>query len=187
VGGSPLRRLWWLAAPNPWRLALAGLLAFLALASAVGLPVVSAWLISRASQQPPILYLQVAIVAVRAFGISRGVLRYAERLVGHDTALRTLTSVRVYQRLERLSPAGLGQYRRGDLLARLVGDVDSSVDLIVRVVLPVAAGSAAGVLAVGTGWALLPSAGATLLALLVVAGIVAPWLTYRAPPSATCR
>jgi thiol reductant ABC exporter CydC subunit len=181
VGRSPLRRLWQLAAPNPWRLALAALLAFLALASAVGLLVVSAWLISRASQRPPILYLQVAIVAVRAFGISRGVLRYAERLVGHDTAFRSLTSVRVsvYGRLERLSPAGLGQYRRGDLLARLVGDVDSSVDLIVRVVLPVVSGLAAGALAVGIGWALLPAAGAALLALLVVAGIVAPWLTSR--------
>ncbi|HEX6887853.1 MAG TPA: hypothetical protein VF143_07080, partial [Candidatus Nanopelagicales bacterium] len=81
----PLRRLWRLADPDRARLALALLLAFLALASAVGLLTVSAWLISRASQQPPILTLQVAIVAVRAFGISRGVFRYAERVVGHDT------------------------------------------------------------------------------------------------------
>ena len=124
---------------------LAAFLAVCALGSGVGLLTVSAWLISRASQQPPILFLQTAIVAVRAFGISRGVFRYAERLVGHDAAFRSLTNIRVkvYQRLERLSPAGLGQYRRGDLLARLVGDVDSSVDLIVRVVIPATSGSPA--------------------------------------------
>ncbi len=174
-----LRRLWRLADPDRARLALAALLAFLALASAVGLLVVSAWLISRASEQPPILHLQVAIVAVRAFGISRGVFRYAERLVGHDAAFRSLTNVRVavYERLERLAPAGLGAYRRGDLLARLVGDVDSSADLIVRVGLPTASGLAAGGLAVLIGWAILPAAGIALLALLVVAGLVSPALS----------
>jgi thiol reductant ABC exporter CydC subunit len=178
---TPLSRLWRSASPDRARLALAIVLAVGALASAVGLLVVSAWLISRASQQPPILHLQVAIVAVRAFGISRGLFRYAERLVGHDTAFRGLTSVRVavYERLERLSPAGLGDYRRGDLLARLVGDVDSSVDLIVRVVLPVVSGLTAGVLAAWVGWAILPSAGVALVALLVVAGVLAPWLTAR--------
>jgi ABC-type transport system involved in cytochrome bd biosynthesis fused ATPase/permease subunit len=174
-----LRRLWRLADPDLGRLALAALLAFGALASAVGLLVVSAWLISRASQRPPILYLQVAIVAVRALGISRGVLRYAERLVAHDTALRSLTSIRlgVYRRLERLSPAGLGHYRRGDLLARLVGDVDACADLVVRVVIPTVAGLAAGALAVAIGTALLPAAGVALLALLVVSGWLAPLLT----------
>ena len=176
---SPIRRLWLLADPDRARLVLALALAWLALASAVGLLVVSAWLISRASQQPPILYLQVAIVAVRAFGISRGVFRYAERLVGHDTAFRSLTNVRVgvFGRLERLAPAGLGRYRRGDLLARLVGDVDSTADLIVRVVLPTASGLAAGALAVLIGWALLPAAGMVLLVLLAVSGLVVPWLT----------
>jgi thiol reductant ABC exporter CydC subunit len=177
----PLLRLWRLADPDRVRLALAAFLAFCALASAVGLLVVSAWLISRASQQPPILYLQVAIVAVRAFGISRGVFRYAERLVGHDAAFRSLTTIRVgvYERLERLSPAGLGDYRRGDLLARLVGDVESSVDLIVRVLLPIVSAVAAGALATVIGWAILPAAGAALLLLLLVAGGIAPWLAAR--------
>jgi thiol reductant ABC exporter CydC subunit len=177
----PLRRLWRLADPDRARLALALLLAFLALASAVGLLTVSAWLISRASQQPPILTLQVAIVAVRAFGISRGVFRYAERVVGHDTAFRSLTNVRLaaYARLERLSPAGLGHYRRGDLLARLVGDVDAAADLIVRVVLPVASGLAAGALAAVIGWALAPAVGVALLVLLLVVGVLGPRLTGR--------
>jgi thiol reductant ABC exporter CydC subunit len=177
----PLRRLWRLADPDRARLALAVLLATLSLACGVGLLAVSAWLISRASEQPPILFLQVAIVSVRAFGIFRGVFRYAERLVGHDAAFRSLTRIRVgvYDRLERLSPAGLGTYRQGDLMARLVGDVDSCVDLIVRVVLPVTSGLLAGGLAVAIGAAILPAAGLALLAMVVVVGVLSPWLTGR--------
>lgn len=179
--GTPLRRLWRLADPDRARLALATLLATLSLACGVGLLAVSAWLISRASEQPPILFLQVAIVSVRAFGIFRGVFRYAERLVGHDAAFRSLTRIRVgvYERLERLSPAGLGAYRQGDLMARLVGDVDSSVDLIVRVALPVTSGLLAGGLAVAIGAAILPAAGLALLAMVLVVGLLAPWLTGR--------
>ena len=178
---APLRRLWRLADPDRARLALAALLATLSLACGVGLLAVSAWLISRASEQPPILFLQVAIVSVRAFGIFRGVFRYAERLVGHDAAFRSLTRIRVgvYERLERLSPAGLGAYRQGDLMARLVGDVDSSVDLIVRVVLPVVSGLLAGGLAVAIGAAIVPSAGLALLAMVIVVGVLSPWLTGR--------
>jgi thiol reductant ABC exporter CydC subunit len=178
---APLRRLWRLADPDRARLALAALLATLSLACGVGLLAVSAWLISRASEQPPILFLQVAIVSVRAFGIFRGVFRYAERLVGHDAAFRSLTRIRVgvYERLERLSPAGLGAHRRGDLVARLVGDVDSSVDLIVRVVLPAISGLLAGGLAVAIGAAILPAAGLALLAMVVVVGVLTPWLTGR--------
>ena len=178
---APLRRLWRLADPDRARLALAALLATLSLACGVGLLAVSAWLISRASQQPPILFLEVAIVSVRAFGIFRGVFRYAERLVGHDAAFRSLTRIRegVYARLERLSPAGLGAYRQGDLMARLVGDVDSSVDLIVRVVLPVISGLLAGGIAVAIGAAILPAAGLALLAMVVVVGVLSPWLTGR--------
>src|SRR4051794_30761882 len=126
----------------------------------VGLMATSGWLISRAATQPPVLHLMVAIVAVRAFGIGRGVLRYVERLTGHDAALRVLTEVRVrcYRRLERLAPAGLAGFRRGDIVQRLVGDIDGLVDLTVRVALPltvsllIAAGSVA---LVGT---LLPAA-----------------------------
>ncbi len=184
--GSPLRRLWRLADPDRARLALAAGLATLSLACGVGLLAVSAWLISRASEQPPILFLQVAIVSVRAFGIFRGVFRYAERLVGHEAAFRSLTRIRVgvFERLERLSPAGLGEYRQGDLMARLVGDVDSSVDLIVRVVLPVTSGLLAGGLAVAIGAAILPAAGLALLAMVVVVGLLSPWLTGRIGASA---
>ena len=104
------------------RLALALLLGSLALGSAVGLMATSGWLISRASQQPPVLYLMVAVTATRAFGIGRAVFRYAERLVSHDAVLRMLADIRVavYRRLERLAPAGLRAHppRRPALPAR---------------------------------------------------------------------
>ena len=76
---------------------------------------VSGWLISRASQQPPVLYLMVAVTATRAFGIGRAVFRYAERLVSHDAVLRMLADIRVavYRRLERLAPAGLRAHPAG--------------------------------------------------------------------------
>lgn len=176
-----LARLSQLARPERRRLALAAFLAWCALAAGVGLLATSAWLISRAAQQPPILYLQVAIVAVRAFGLSRGVFRYAERLTGHDAALRSLTElrVRIFARLERLAPAGLGSVRRGDLLARLVDDVDQAMDLQVRVWLPVSA--ALGVAGAGVllGGFLLPGAGWALLAMVLIAGLAAAGLASQ--------
>src|SRR5690606_5417762 len=112
-------------------------------AAAVGLAAVSAWLIARASQQPPVLHLMVAIVSVRAFGLSRGVLRYLERLVSHHTSFTILGDLRaaVVARLERLLPdsaTGPRSLSTGDLLARLVGDVDTLQDLWARVVVPAA-------------------------------------------------
>jgi thiol reductant ABC exporter CydC subunit len=158
------------------RLGLAVLAGVGAAGAAIGLTATSAWLVSRASQQPPVLYLMVAIVAVRAFGISRGALRYAERLAAHDAAFRVLGDLRVraYERLERLAPAGLAELRSGDLLARLVGDVDGLADVWLRVLLP------AGVVILAAGGAvvlvvwLLPVAGAVLLATVLLAGLGAP-------------
>ncbi len=77
------------------RLALAVLLAFCATAASVALMAVSAWLLSRAAEHPPVLYLEAAAVGVRFFGISRGVFRYVERLVGHDVALRLQSALRL--------------------------------------------------------------------------------------------
>ncbi|MGW2518750.1 thiol reductant ABC exporter subunit CydD [Streptomyces sp. NPDC001617] len=167
------------SAPHRSRLALALLLGSLALGSAVGLMATSGWLISRASQQPPVLYLMVAVTATRAFGIGRAVFRYAERLVSHDAVLRMLadTRVAVYRRLERLAPAGLRRTRRGDLLSRLVADVDALQDYWLRWLLP--AGSAALVSAASvafTAW-LLPEAGAALAVGLVAAGVGVPLVT----------
>ncbi|UXY28628.1 thiol reductant ABC exporter subunit CydD [Streptomyces sp. HUAS TT20] len=177
--GQLLARVRDLAGPRRGRLALALLLGSLALGCAVGLMATSGWLISRASQQPPVLYLMVAVTATRAFGIGRAVFRYAERLVSHDAVLRMLadTRVAVYRRLERLAPAGLRTARRGDLLSRLVADVDALQDYWLRWLLPagVATAVSAGSVAF-TAW-LLPGAGAALAAGLLAAGIGVPLLT----------
>ncbi|MGK5728986.1 thiol reductant ABC exporter subunit CydD [Streptomyces sp. URMC 124] len=165
--------------PLRGRFALALLLGALALGSAVGLMAVSGWLISRASQQPPVLYLMVAVTATRAFGIGRAVFRYAERLVSHDAALRTLADLRtgVYRRLERLAPAGLRDTHRGDLLSRLVADVDALQDYFLRWLLPLGSAVLVGGATVGfTAW-LLPEAGLVLAAGLLVAGVAVPLLS----------
>ncbi|WP_418961418.1 thiol reductant ABC exporter subunit CydC [Streptomyces tritici] len=160
------------------RLGLALLLGTLALGSAVGLMAVSGWLISRASEQPPVLYLMVAVTATRAFGIGRAVFRYAERLVSHDAVLRMLAELRVsvYRRLERIAPAGLRRTRRGDLLSRLVQDVDALQDYWLRWLLPAGAALLVGAGSVGfTAW-LLPEAGAVLAVGLLAAGLAVPFL-----------
>ncbi|MFE5971117.1 thiol reductant ABC exporter subunit CydD [Streptomyces sp. NPDC056460] len=158
------------------RMGLALLLGSLALGSAVGLMAVSGWLISRASEQPPVLYLMMAVTATRAFGIGRAVFRYAERLVSHDAVLRMLAELRVsvYRRLERIAPAGLRRTRRGDLLSRLVQDVDALQDYWLRWLLPAGAALVVGVASAGfTAW-LLPEAGAVLAVGLLVAGVLVP-------------
>ncbi|MFF2849946.1 thiol reductant ABC exporter subunit CydD [Streptomyces sp. NPDC058001] len=177
--GGVLGRIRAMAGPRRGRLALALLLGALALGSAVGLMATSGWLISRASEQPPVLYLMVAVTATRAFGIGRAVFRYAERLVSHDAVLRMLadTRVAVYRRLERLAPAGLRTTRRGDLLSRLVADVDALQDYWLRWLLPAGAAVAVSAVSVGfTAW-LLPEAGAVLAVGLLVAGAGVPLLS----------
>ena len=176
---APLRRLLVSSRPEWGRLALAAFLGALAIGCAVALLATSAWLISEASLRPPILTLEVAFVAVRAFGLGRGVFRYSERLVGHDAAFRSLSRLRVqvYERLAQLGPAGVPGFRRGDLLTRLVADVDASQDLPLRVLIPSTAAVLVSAGAVGLAIWLLPAAGLILLAALLVAGIVVPWLT----------
>jgi ATP-binding cassette subfamily C protein CydCD len=177
--GGVLARVRAMAGPRRGRFALALLLGSLALGSAVGLMATSGWLISRASQQPPVMYLMLAVTATRAFGIGRAVFRYAERLVSHDAVLRMLadTRVAVYRRLERLAPAGLRTARRGDLLSRLVADVDALQDYWLRWLLPAGAALLVSAASVGfTAW-LLPEAGAALAAGLLAAGVGVPLLT----------
>ncbi|MEW9340293.1 thiol reductant ABC exporter subunit CydD [Streptomyces tanashiensis] len=173
---SVLARVRSMAGELKGRMALALLLGGLALGSAVGLMAVSGWLISRASEQPPILYLMMGFTATRAFGIGRAVFRYAERLVSHDAVLRMLADLRVsvFRRLERIAPAGLRRTRRGDLLARLVQDVDALQDYWLRWLLPAGTALLVGVASAGfTAW-LLPEAGAVLAVGLLVAGIAVP-------------
>ena len=182
---GPLR--WTLAAARPQRsrLLLAVLLGSAALGCGVALTATSAWLISTAALHPPVLTLLVAIVAVRAFGLGKGVLRYAERLVSHDAALRAASAlrVRIWEALVRLGPAPTARLRRGELLARLVGDVDAQQDVLVRVALPAAAAGVVGT-ALSLGIALLlPAAGVVVAVGLLVAGLGAPamaaWAAHR--------
>ena len=172
----PLLRIARLGRPVSGRLALAILAGVGSAAAAIGLAATSAWLISRAAEQPPVLVLLVAVTAVRAFAISRAVLRYAERLAAHDAAFRVLGELRadVYARLARLAPAGLAELRAGDLLARLVGDVDALADLWLRVLLPYLAAGLVAAGAVLLVASLVPGAGLVLAVAVAVAALGAP-------------
>ncbi|MGW5341418.1 thiol reductant ABC exporter subunit CydD [Streptomyces sp. NPDC004050] len=176
AGRDPLRRVRDVAKAWQGRFRLGLLLGALAVGCSVGLMAVSGWLISRASQQPPVLYLMVAVTATRTFGIGRAVFRYAERLVSHDAVLRMLSDLRVsvFRRLERIAPAGLPAQRRGDLLARLVADADALQDYWLRWLLPVGTATLVGGGSVAfTAW-LLPEAGAVLAVGLLAAGVGVP-------------
>lgn len=157
------------------RFVLATLLAAAASGSSVALMGVSAWLISRAAEMPPVLYLQAAAVGVRFFGISRGVFRYVERLVGHDVALRMQSALRIktYDKLSRTTLIGR---RRGDLLTRVVSDVAAVQDLVVRVAIPVLAASlvitGTSIMLARFNW----QSALVLFITAVVAGVVVPLL-----------
>jgi ABC-type transport system involved in cytochrome bd biosynthesis fused ATPase/permease subunit len=176
---APLHQTFAIARPAAGRLALATLLGAGSVAAAIGLIATSAWLISRSSQRPPESAVAVAIVGVQFFALSRGLCRYFERLVGHDAAFRVLSSLRVsvYERLERLAPLGLPAFRSGELLSRLVQDVDSLQDLLLRVVPPFAIALLVGAGTVALVWWMLPAAGLILLVALLLAGVLVPWLT----------
>ena len=129
---NPTRRrlLAFAEAPRP-RVALSIGLGAATVVCGVGLMATAGYLISRAAEHPAVLSLTVAIVCVRFFGLTRPLARYFERLSSHDLALRVLgrARVRVYERVEPLAPAQLEGYRRGDLLSRMVADVDSLQNL----------------------------------------------------------
>lgn len=179
-GRVPLLRRLLDAVPGA-RLRLVGsvALAFCATAASVALMAVSAWLLSRAAEHPPVLYLEAAAVGVRFFGISRGAFRYVERLVGHDVALKLQSALRLetYTRLARTTLLGT---RRGDLLTRVIADVEAIQDLVVRVWIPFASSAAVLVVtAIGIGW-FSPGSALVLLGTSVLAAAVVPWLTRLA-------
>ena len=177
----PLLRLWQQARGVRARLIGAAIVGALASGCAVALMATSAWLIARAAQQPPVLYLMVAVVAVRAFGIGRGVLRYVERLVSHDAAFRVLGRIRenLVGHLAVIAPAGLPLWRKGDLLARTVDDVDDAGDAFLRGLLPLAAAVLVGGGTVVLAFLILPAAGIALAAALLLACVLAPLITAR--------
>jgi thiol reductant ABC exporter CydC subunit len=123
----------------------------------------------------------LAVTGVRAFGISRGAFRYGERLAGHDAAFRVLARLRssAYARLERLAPAGLVEFRSGDLLSRLVDDVDGLADLWLRVLLPYLVAGVAGAATVALVALLVPAAALVLAATLLFVAFAVPVVTIR--------
>ncbi len=162
-----------------WAL-LSILLGSAAVASGIGLLGASASLIARAALQPSIAELQVAIVGVRFFGLSRGVFRYLERLVSHSVNFRLLAGLRswFYRSIEPLAPAGLVDIESGDLLARAVGDIDTLENFYVRALAPPVT---AAVITAGVGWfvgSLDAAAGLALVAGLLVGGLLIPLLGY---------
>lgn len=163
-----------LAMPRGLRAAPGILLGLLSALCAVALLATSAYLITRAAEQPPILYLSAAMVGVRAFALGRAFFRYTERLASHDAAFRAMPELRVglYERLVPRSPDGLGTTRRGDLLSRLVSDVDDQQDLPLRVVQPLLVSGLTAIASVVLVWLLLPAAGLTLLGCLVLAAVL---------------
>ncbi|WP_298748963.1 thiol reductant ABC exporter subunit CydC [uncultured Nocardioides sp.] len=159
-------------------LGLATVLGTLAGLSGVALTATAGWLIVQASTHPPVLTLMVAIVGVRAFGLARPVLRYAERLRSHDTVLGLLARrrVQVYEALVPLVPGRTGR-RRGDLLASLVDDVDAELDAALRARMPVR--SAAAALAVAGLVTVVWEPRAALGVAVVTVGAAAAYLLAR--------
>ncbi|ORB92299.1 thiol reductant ABC exporter subunit CydC [Mycobacterium persicum] len=179
---DPLPAGYDLLRPRLGRILAATVLAALSLGSGLALAGVSAWLITRAWQMPPVLDLSVAVVAVRTFAISRGILHYCGRLATHDTALRAAGAARarIYHRLAVGPPAAAVRLHSGEVVARVGADVDTLADMLVRAVVPIGV-AALLALAATTAVAIISAPAAAVLAIcLLVAGVVAPWLAGRA-------
>jgi ATP-binding cassette subfamily C protein CydC len=178
---ATLRKLLGLMSPFFGRMLAAVVLGFLTIASGIGLMSTSAYIIARAALRPPLAELQVAIAGVRAFGIARGLLRYAERLLTHDTALRILSRLRVwiYDRIETLAPGKFEAYRSGDLLARLISDVDTLENLFVRALSPSGTALLTGLVMSLFVATIHPNVALIFLLFYCIAAIIIPWISYR--------
>jgi len=131
-------RLVGLVRPFFWWMLLAAIAGFAATGSGIGLLMTSAYIIAKAALQPPMSDIQLGMAGVRFFGIARGAFRYAERLISHDATFRILARLRLwfYDALEPLAPARLLAFRSGDLLQRIVDDIQSLENIYARVLAP---------------------------------------------------
>jgi ATP-binding cassette subfamily C protein CydC len=164
-----------------WLVLLAVLLGCATIASNMVLLSMAAYLIAYAALKPLMVVLTVPIYLVRAMSVVRAVSRYAERLVSHSVTFRLLARLRteVYSRLEPLVPAGLRTYRSGDILARLVADVDELQHVYLRVVAPFVVAGVIAMVAFGLFGIFSPLLAVTIVALLAVAGLGVPLLGGR--------
>ncbi|OZV83282.1 thiol reductant ABC exporter subunit CydC [Micromonospora echinospora] len=165
-----------LARPYLRRLLGAGLLATATELAALALMSTATWLLMSAAGRPPLDRLTVAIVAVRALAIGRGVLRYTERLAGHDAVLRIVTDVRTRVFATLAARRATADQRSGDTLSRLVSDVDTVQDLMLRVLVPGTAAALVSVLAIGGAAVVSPAAAGVLAVGLLLAGVALPVL-----------
>jgi ATP-binding cassette, subfamily C, bacterial CydC len=182
AGRRPLLRLLLLARPMRAQLLVAVLAGAAAIGCGVALLATSGFMLARASEHPSIVAISVAVVAVRGLSVGRAVSRYVERLASHDVAFRILADIRVaiYRRLERLAPAGLTAFRSGDLLARLISDVDATQDLFIRGIAPPLAAALVGAGAVTACLLIFVPAAGVLATGLLAAGVVVPALAVAA-------
>jgi thiol reductant ABC exporter CydC subunit len=180
-GATSLRRILADRATPRARLAGAGLLGLASAAATIGLLAGSGYVVGRAALRPGLGALVGILATVEVLAFLRGPLRYAERLVGHDAALRALTRWRVwlYDCLTPRVPAALAGWRSGDLLARAIDDVDALQDLYLRTVLPVAIAVGAAVLGTVAVGLILPWAALALGLPLALALALPAVLTWR--------
>ncbi|RRC96359.1 thiol reductant ABC exporter subunit CydC [Schaalia canis] len=161
--------------------ALSVLLGVVGLGSSIALAATSAWLIARASQHPPVLYLTVAATSVRMFGVLRALMRYLQRLASHKVALAGMDSLRysLYTHLANGPVNRVAQLQRGDLLARTGADVDAVGDFVVKALLPTVVAAIVGTGTVIGLSVISPAAGMILALCLLLSGVIAPLLTMR--------
>ncbi|MGU3292741.1 thiol reductant ABC exporter subunit CydC [Williamsia sp. M5A3_1d] len=153
--------------------------------SALALAALSAWLITRAWQMPPVLALSIAVTSVRALGISRALLRYLERLATHDLALDAMATARarMFRALATGDAAHPLSVKRSEIVGRAGDDVDEIGNALIRGLIPIGAAAVTGVAAVAVMTLVSPWAGlATGVAWLLVA-VAAP----RAAAAGTAR
>lgn len=179
---SPLRRITSMLRMPPRRLAAAAAAAVATLASAFALAAVSAWLVTTAWTMPPVLDLSVAVVTVRALGVSRGVFRWIDRMLTHDVALRGVVELRtnLFTALAARPGDALSRLRRGDLLARLGDDAQEMAEHVIRAVVPAIVAVVMTVIVIATIAPISPLAALAMLAALSLASLLAPWAAHRA-------
>ncbi|WP_291379213.1 thiol reductant ABC exporter subunit CydC [Demequina sp.] len=188
---QPQQRLDWRALlrdaeVKPVRVLLSVGAGTMALGSAVGLAAVAAWMIAKAAGMPSPAELGLAAVAVRFFGIARGLFRYLERLVSHETALGGVVALRTrtYEGVARTGASRVLGLRRGDIVARMGGDIDAMGDAVVRSLIPLGVAGTVSLLSIAITTAYLPVAGATLAGCLVAAAVLSGLMTWRSARTA---
>ena len=166
--------------PAKWSLVLALIFTFLTVFMNVGLLTVSAWLLASAALQPGLTYLSLAIVGVRFFGVSRAVCRYFERYTSHRMAFQGLYGLRVwfYAHLEPLAPAILKRFGAGDMLGRIMGDIEVLQFFYLRTLIPPAAAIALTILVAYGVSTIDNSLVAPIVLAAFILGLVLPLVVY---------